>query len=373
MNEAAKSPLVPVLARRRRALGWLAGATAFLVLCAILAQWQRYAAGEASFTPERLFAALEDKADDVATIQIETKDAAFNVVRTAEGKWVLPDKGNFPADFNQVRRLVLGLASLELVEPRTARADWQDRLGLGLPKDGGSGKLVTVKDSKGNVLATLVAGLAVEGASTGDRQAVFVRRPDAPQTWVARGAFEAVTDPAQWLDKSFIDFARDRIRTVSMKPLSGPSYTVTRATPQTENFAVVERLPRGRTLRSETEPNGVGNALIGISFTDVVPQGQVDFAKAARASFQTFDGMALNVSVAEKEGEYWLAFDAVEIPVDPVAAAAVKDTTLKPNIPAEVAALNALGKGRAFKLPRFKGALLVTPLEALLNLPGQGN
>lgn len=373
MNEAAKSPLVPVLARRQRALGWLAGATAFLALCAILAQWQRYAAGESAFTPERLFPALESRADDVTTIQVETKEAAFNVALTADGKWILPDKGNYPADFNQVRRLVLGLASLELVEPRTARADWQDRLGLGLPKSGGTGKLVTLKDAKGNVLATLVAGLSVEGASTGERQAIYVRRPEEAQTFVARGTFEAVTDQAQWLDKSFIDFARDRIRTVSMKPLSGPSYTVTRATPQAENFSLVERLPRGRTLRSEAEPNGVGNALIGISFTDVVPQATIDFTKAARASFQTFDGMALNISVAEKDGEYWLAFDAVEIAADPVAEAASKDSKLKPNIPQEVAALNALAKGRAFKLPRFKGTLLVTPLEALLNLPGQGN
>lgn len=366
MTTSSKSPLVPVLARRIRALTWLAAITGLLVVFAVIAQWQRSAAGHTAFEPVAMFPSLEDKAEAVALIEVEAQSGTFTLRRDATGKWVVPEKGDYKADFNEIRRAVLGIASLQLVEQRTARADWQDRLGLKLPRDGGSGTRVTLKDVKGETLASLVAGLPVEGASAGERNAIYVRRPDEAQTWVARGTFEAVTDVARWLDKSFIDFARDRIRTVSMKPFQGPSYTITRPTPQAENFAVVERLPPGRSLRSADEPNGVGNALIGMSFTDVVPQGEIDFSKAARASFQTFDGMALNVMIVERDRDFWIAFDAIEIPAS--APAAATDAALKPNIPAEVAELNAMGKGRAFKVARFKGTLLTTPLEALLNL-----
>lgn len=370
MSAPAKSPLIPVLERRVRALTWLAGATAFAILCAAVAQWQRGASGSADFTPVRMFPGLEEKADSVASIEIEAPNAAFNVVKRSDGKWIVPDKGNYRADFNQIRRTVLGLASLELIEPRTARADWAGKLGLAAPnaKKEGQGTVIRLKDAKGEILASVVVGNAVEGASTNSRQAIYVRKLNENQTYVARGTFEAVSDPSAWLDRSFIDFPRDRIRTVSMKPLKGPSYTVTRATPETENFSIVERLPSGRTLRTEAEPNGIGNALIGMSFTDVVPQSQVDFSNAARASFQTFDGLALNVLIAEKDNDYWVAFDAVELPANEVVAPG-KDTKLKPNIAREVEELNAMGKGLAYKIPRFKGTLLTTPLEGLLNVP----
>lgn len=367
MNTLSKSPLVPVLQRRLRALTYLAGATGLLVVFALIAQWQRGSSSEPEFKPVKVFPNLEARANDVAAIQIESKSASFNIVRQADGKWILPDKGSYGADINEVRKTVIGLAKLELVEQRTSRADWQEKLGLGLPKSGGSGVVVTLKDAKGELLASIVTGAPVEGASAGGKQAIYVRKPNEPQTYVARGTFEAATDAAQWLDKAFIDFPRDRIKTVSMRPLQGPSYTVTRATDKTENFSVLERLPSGRSLRTEAEPNGVGNALIGMTFTDVVPQSQIDFSKAARATFQTFDGMALNIMIAEKDNDFWLALDAVEIPP---AVPPAQDAKLKPNIAREVEELNAMARGKAYKIPRYKGTLLTAPLEAMLNLVG---
>lgn len=367
MSMSEKSPLIPVLERRIRALGWLGLATATAVVFAILAQWQRASLGDADFEPVRMFPALEGSLDSVASIGIETKAGTFTIQRDEQGRWIVPEKGGYRADFNEVRRSVLGLAGLELVEQRTAREDWHERLGLAQPKTGGAGTRVTLKDAKGDIIADLIAGTPVEGASAGSRQAIYVRRPDDAQTFVARGTFEAVTDVTRWLDKTFLDFARDRIRTVSMKPFTGPSYTVTRATPQTADFSVVERLPAGRSLRSAGEPNGIGNALVGVTFTDVLPQGAIDFSKAARASFQTFDGLALNIVVAQREQDFWIAFDAIQI-APSMPASQGKDQGLKPDIAAEVAELNAMGKGRAFKVARFKGTLLTTPLEALLQL-----
>ena len=99
MSAPAKSPLIPVLERRVRALTWLAGATAFAILCAAVAQWQRGASGSADFTPVRMFPGLEEKADSVASIEIEAPNAAFNVVKRSDGKWIVPDKGNYRADF----------------------------------------------------------------------------------------------------------------------------------------------------------------------------------------------------------------------------------------------------------------------------------
>ncbi len=369
-STTSKPAVIPVLKRRIASLSWLAGATAVAVLFAVIAQWQRGSSGDPQFTQVRMFPALASRVDDVAAIQIETKSASFNVVRRADGHWILPDKASYGADFNTVRKTILGLADLDLTEARTSRTDWLEKLGLALPKTGGSGTLLTLKDRKGEVLASMVSGIAVEGGSAGGRQAIYVRRPSEPQSFVARGNLTLDTDQAHWLDRAFIDFARDRVKTVAVKPLQGPSYTVTRAAPSTVNFSVVERLPPGRTLRSEGEPNGVGNALMGMSFTDVVPISRIDFSHPARASFQTFDGLALNVTIVEKENDFWIALDAIvsELPVVP----AGDSSKLKPDIGKEVKELNAMARGWAYRIPRFKGTLISSPLDALLNLPAAG-
>lgn len=364
-----KAPVVPVLRRRLRGLVVLAIVTGVAVVLAGLALWQRASLGTPNFAAVRMFPALETKLDDVTAISIVTKSASFNVVRDAQNHWILPDKNKYPADFNTVRKTVLGLAELDLVEPRTAREDWQDELGLKLPKAGGAGAVVTLKDAKGETLASVVVGKPAEGASAGGRQAIYVRRPDESQTYVARGNFSPPTGEAQWLNKAFVDFARDRIKTASLKPFKGRPYTVTRAKPGDENFIVVEALPRGRVLRSESEPNGIGNALLGVSFDDVKPASELDFRNAAHADYQTFDGLTLRFRLIEKDNEFWTTVDAV---AEPAAAAppAGKADALKPDVAKEAKELNETLSGWAFRIPRYKGTLLTAPLEDLTEAAG---
>ncbi len=367
----APAPLVPVLKRRLQSLTYLGIATGVAVLLAVFSVWQRSSIGEAEFKAQRMFPSLAAKVDDIATIQVETKGAAFNVSRNAQGDWVLPDKMNYPADFSTVRKAILGLSELDLVEGRTSRADWQERLGLGLPKSGGSGTLVTVKDKKGEVLASLIAGSSVEGASAGERQAIYVRRPNQNQTFVARGNFSVPTEERQWLSKAFIDLARDRVKTAAIKPFKGRAYSVTRAKPEDTNFRVVEAIPAGRILRTESEPNGIGNALLGLSFDDVAPQSKFDFTNAARAAFLSFDGLTLSLSLIEQDRDFWMTVSAVanlqpEAPPAPGAAT----PKLKPDVTKEAKEINAVVAGWAYKIPRYKGVLLSSPLDDLLKPVG---
>jgi hypothetical protein len=367
----AKPPVIPVLRRRLRALTALAAVTAIAVILAALALWQRAATGLPAFEQQRMFPSLRESMNGVTTIQVETKDASFNVVRKAEGRWIVPDKANYPADFVTIRKTILGLADLNLVERRTARADWHEKLGLRLPKSGGSGTLLTLKNAKGEVLASVIVGENVEGAAAGGQQAVYVRRPTDPQTYVARGNVSPPTGQAQWLDKAFIDLARDRVKTVAMKPFKGRAYTVTRDKPQDENFRIVESIPAGRLLRTENEPNGIGNALLGLSFDDVKPQQGLNFANAASVAFLTFDGLTLNLKLIEAENEFWMTVAAQAAPsVQPQPTSPGASTTLKPDIAKEAKEINALVAGWAYKIPRYKGTLLTAPLEDLLKPVG---
>jgi hypothetical protein len=298
------------------------------------------------------------------------------VTRTADGRWVLPGKSSYPADINQIRKTVIALSQLELQDQRTARPDWHERLGLGLPKTGGSGVIVTLKDSQGTVLASMVGGQAVEGAAAGGNTALYVRRPDDNQTYVALGSYVAQPDQALWLDKAFLDFTRDRIKTVVVKPLKGPPYSVTRAKPTDQNFVVAGPLPRGRVLRTEAEPNGIGNALMGIAFEDVVRADTLDFSNSARATYTTFDGLTLSLSAIEKGQDFWITVNAAANPQPaapqptPAPGTAATPAPLKPDVGKEAAEINRRVAGWAFKVPRFKGVLVTAALEDLLKPVG---
>jgi hypothetical protein len=370
MTDTAAKPLIPVLKRRVRALAYLAGATGLAVLLAVVSLFQRASTGAPDFKPVRMFANLEQQLEDVAAIQIETKTASFNVVRDAQGNWTLPDRAKYPADFNTVRKTILGLAELDLVAQKTSRAESHEKLALGVPKTGGSGTLVTLKDGKGEVLASLIAGATAEGESAGGKQAIYVRRPDEQQAYVARGTFAATTDQAQWLDKSFIDLARERVKTVLMTPFKGRPYTVTRAKPEDENFRIVEAIPAGRQLRTETEPNGIGNALIGLSFEDVKAQSLVDFTGAATFKATTFDGLTLAIKLVEKDRDFWIAVDAAADPAVQPPPAKPGETKLKPDVAKEAKEINGVVAGWAYRIPRYKGTLMTAPMEDLLRPVG---
>lgn len=368
-DTATKPPLVPVLRRRVRSLAMLAGVTAIAVIFAVIALWQRSATGESDFATVRMFPSLKAEMGNVTAIQIETKAASFNVTRNAEGRWMVPDKGNYPADANTVLKTILGLSELNLVEQRTARADWHEKLGVALPKAGGTGTLVTMKNAKGEVLASVIVGGAVEGASAAGKQAVYVRHAAQPQTYVARGNFAPPTTESAWLDKAFIDLARTRVKTATVQPFKGRPYSVTREKPSDENFSIVEAIPAGRVLRTENEPNAIGNALIGMSFDDVKPQAGMDLTSAVKSTFTTFDGLTLTLSLIELDRDFWLTINAVHDasvtpPTDDKAGG------LKPDVAKEAKDINDTVAGWAYKVPRYKGVLLSTPMEDLLRPVG---
>lgn len=367
----AKAPLIPVLRRRQRALAVLAAVTAIAVVLAAIALWQRAATGESDFKTQRMFPGLRAAMQDVTAIQVETKDASFNVTRDAKGFWTLPDRANYPADQNTILKTILGLAELDLVEQRTARTDWHEKLGLSPPKSGGAGTLVTMKNAKGEVLASVVVGNTVEGAAAGGKQARYVRRADEPQTYVARGNFDPPTMQTAWLNKAFIDLARDRVKTAAIKPFKGRAFTVTREKPQDENFRLVEAIPAGRVLRTENEPNGFGNALLGLTFDEVKPQAGLDFTRAANATFVTFDGLTLSLNLIEQDRDFWMTVNAVADPSVKPPPTTPGASALKPDVANEAKEINQVVTGWAYKIPRYKGVLMTAPLEDLLRPVGQ--
>jgi hypothetical protein len=350
-----------------RALRWLAIVTLAAVAAAAAARWMDQAAVERAFAPARLFPALKGQLGEVAGLTIETKERSFNLARMADGKWVLPGKGNFAANRDLVQSTLIALAETDLIERRTARADWHRLLDLSLPKDGGAGSILTLTNAKGEKIASVIVGKGVEGANAGDRFAAYVRRPGEDQTYVALGKLRLQAKETDWLDKRFLDFDRTRIREAAIRPAQGGAYVVSRAKAEDENFTLQTPLPRGATLRTEREPNGVGQALFNLTFEDVADAKSLDFSTATFAGFKAFNGLSLSFAVLKKGEDYWATVNATAEDQPPPAPKAGQKPPVLASV--EAKAINARAAGWAFKLPQYKGVLMTAPLQDLLKAP----
>src|SRR5580765_7022101 len=149
--------------------------TLVAVLLALGAIWQQADLGRAAYAPEQFFPGLAKQVRNATTIHVASKSGAFDIVFIPDKGWVLPARGDFPASFDLVRRTLVGLAALQTIEPKTARADWLHYLGLEGPAKG-DGIEITVRDDKNQVLAALITGKSEDIGDTSGATGLFVRR-----------------------------------------------------------------------------------------------------------------------------------------------------------------------------------------------------
>lgn len=337
---------------RRRNLAILGTAALVLVILAAVALVGQQSNTSSPAQSETFFPGLVKELRSVTKIHIASKKyGAFDVVFKPQSGWVLPGRGDFPASFDAVRKTLIGMATLQTVERKTARADWLAYLGLTDPAKGGDGVLITLEGG-GKKLAALIAGRADDSAAVNGESGLFVRRPDETQSWLARGVLEVQSDPAAWLEKTVLDLNRTRIRQADVATASGESYSVLRDKPGDADFHL-SVMPHGREAASFSALDDVGNSIVDFSFDDIRRAQELDFSGATRLITSTFDGLRITLRVSKIGAEYWATVYADAEPGRAQAAI-------------EARGIDAHAAGWAYKLPSYKGAQMMASLESLL-------
>ncbi|HEY4114699.1 MAG TPA: DUF4340 domain-containing protein [Rhizomicrobium sp.] len=335
---------------RRRNLLWLAIAAAVLVVLAVLALWHQSAEVAPQYHRHPMFPNLAHEARKVARIHVVSKSGTVDVAFLPMKGWVITSRNDFPASFEQVNKTVIGIASLEAVEPKTARADWLHYLDLDAPPKG-NGILFTLSDDKGHVLASIITGKSADAGEQG-ASGLFVRKPDSTQSWLAKTVLEPKSDVSDWYEKSLLNVDRSRIQEADVRPPGGPGYTVRRDKPSDASLKLVN-LPSGRQLSYEGAAEGPAAAIVSLSFDDVKPAKNFDFSNAWQDVTHTFDGLTITVDVIQKGQDYWATIYAEGAPGKPAAGK-------------EARAVDARTSGWAYKLPPYKGQQFMTKLDSLL-------
>jgi hypothetical protein len=292
---------------QKRGLIFLAAATLVLVALAVVAiatgdrTVSRAAPGEAALP------GLAGKLGEVASVGLKHSALELTFVRDGDS-WLVAEKGNYPAAA-KVRQIVLGMADLALVEPKTQKADLYPRLEVDDPGKGKS-TLVTLKDKAGTPLAELIIGKRRYDRLGAGNDGIYIRKPGEDQAWLARGSLEFSDQLSSWLERRVLDIPEKRISKVTLTQPDGAKLVITRTSPDAQ--FTVEDAPGDAKFKSETATRQPAMALETLDLDDVKPATDmpVPDKDVSTASFVTFDGLTVDVRLFDRDNLHWIAVSA---------------------------------------------------------------
>jgi hypothetical protein len=298
---------------------------------------------------------VREKSDSVAKVAIKRVSGTTTFVRQGSG-WTVLEKSNYPADAAKVRKMLLGLAEITYVEPKTAEPSLYKRLNVEDPSaDKSQSALVEIYDAQGAALGSVIAGRRRIDELGGGTDGVYIRLPNAARSWLAKGTLDIDSDIAQWLDRRIVDINEKRTKTAVLQQADGATLAIGRDKPE-DKFAVKE-LPAGRKLKSDTSAVEPATALQAFDLIDVKTVGEASFPKDGldTATYTTFDGLTIKAELAKVGETDWMRLSATASGDDKVKA--------------EADALNQRWSPWVYGIAPYKATAIRTKIADLLEPP----
>jgi len=338
--------------------------TTFLVLLAATAV-SVVAAGYAVLSESRIqppkvaggapvFGSLLAHANDVQSVTIASAGGKFTIVQKGAA-WALVEKDDYPVAADKLRKLVAGLADLRLLEAKTNQPDRYGRLEVEdiTAKDAKS-KRVTLLGADGKALADIIVGKQNYTTDLNGLHGIYVRKPGNAQAWLAQGSVELPTAAVDWINRTVVDVAADKIQRLQFAPTGAPALTVSKADKAAVDFTLAP-LPEGKSADPDALKR-LTEVFTAVDLDDVRADKDADKGvKAGVAEAATFDGLTLRAELLAMDGGTWLRLTASAAQGS---AAADEAKTISDRV-----------SGWLFKLPQFKAALLQPKIEDYLKKP----
>jgi hypothetical protein len=338
------------------ALALLAGAYALL--------GERQSAPDGSVTDQRLFPGLEQWINDICRIRIERNGKSYEVIRDGD-KWQLPGKGGYPVKFEHVKQLLLGIALLEKVEPKTNSAENYVRLGVQDPAPDTHNTRIELYEPSGGAVVSLIVGKVRGGLIAGGRDGIYARVSGDARAWLVAGELELPDSQVDWVDRQIVHIKPKSVKRVTITHPDGSSLVVEKPYKGAANFSV-SNLPDGAALKSGAQINPLARSLAGLDIEDLLVRSQAGLpeADAVVTVFETWDALQVTAYSVEQDNKIFAWFDAGAATLDVNDLAEVRATELS------VSDLRARLDGWVYQLSRSRGENLRKRLDDLLKTNG---
>ena len=263
------------------------------------------------------------KVADIAAMTIQEPKAALTLQRKDE-RWVLAERGDFPADLARVREFVLKVIGLKVGQSEPLGEKDRARLNLDA-----SGTRVEFKDAQGKALGAFVLG-----------KKYFKREVDNPDKAIPDGRFLALPDEAgtaylvgdpltqatartsEWIERT--SFQVERIKTLEVRYPAGGGYRIERQADNAE-WKLAGANP-GEKL-DISRANAASYSLSLLELADVAPKdaGDTGLDQPVLINATTLAGAAYAIKVGKLAGEnHYVSFTATGLKPDAKDAERVK-------------------------------------------------
>ena len=252
---------------------------------------------------------LAEQLPEVQRIAVEVAGAP-GVVLTREGeRWRVESAHGYPARAERVNRLLVGLANLEKIAPKTADPARFHRLAVGDPDDDPLARRVTLTGTDGAEIAQLIVGKQRHELTGRATSGTYVRVPDGDRAWLAAGLVDLADDAYPFLDTAVIDLPAGQIRRIEVARVGGGRLVAVRPAEDAPALAIAD-VPQGRQL-DVAAVRRLGSLLSEIKFDRVAPVDTLRTAtRVAATRVFTFDGLRLDVRVFDRDDRFWLTLSA---------------------------------------------------------------
>jgi hypothetical protein len=269
-------------------------------------------------TGEPVFPDFAEQRAETSAIRVTLGDESYTLVATGDG-WHFGTPAGYPIRQDRLAELSEGLESLVWDTPRTEDPEKLNRLGLGDPREGGTGALIEVLGQDGEPSAALITGRKSDS--------IYARRPGEPQAFRVTGNLPPLYSSEAWLDLGFLDIHEDAISAVRLTDSEGASLFLQRTigasdrafrpAPPYENYRLVSRIA----------VTGPALALTRFLPIGVKPAAALRTPAVARHITQTHDGLEVDVHAYRERDGFFITIRAVEAGEGAQRAAAINERT----------------------------------------------
>ncbi len=310
-----------------------------------------------------IFPGLLDKIDSVAKVAVDHKDGETVVVRGAGGAWTIPASDGYPANRTQVQKSILQLARLQYLEAKTAKKELYSRLHLeGLKEKDTQARRIRLFDAKGTALAELIVGKKRYNLPGTETEGGYVRKPGDPQTWLAGGEIDVVTELKGWLRNSILNIREEDVLKLEVRHPGGEVVRISKVNPKDPHFTLHD-IPEAKKLRYDSDPDNMSNVVEDLEMLDARKADKIDFPadKTVSATYTSRSGLVAELWLVAKGDDDWLKVKLTALADAPAPAKAGAET------PAQIAKrVTDWTTGWVFKVPGFKAERLRRNAAAML-------
>ena len=238
------------------------------------------------------------KAADVAAIRIVEPKSTLTVQQKND-RWVIAERGDFPADLAKVREFVLQALSLKVGQSEPIGD--KDRARLNVDD---SGTQVEFAGADGKALSKLIVGKKyfkreVDNPEKARADGRFVALPGEPKMVyiVSDPLGQATTRSSEWIDKR--SFQVEKVKTLEVRYPDGGGYRVER-NGDNADWRLAGARPDEKL--DVTRANAASYSLSMLELADVAPKGTA-LEQPATIQATTLDGLAYTIKVGKLQGE----------------------------------------------------------------------